>query len=231
MAERGPETLRHGPMKPMGLTNAHKPDSKPYAVVQLRQDNALGTLYNMVGFQTKLKYGEQIRIFRMIPGLENAEFARLGGLHRNTYINSPVLLDSALRLKSRPHLRFAGQITGCEGYVESAAMGLLAGRFAAAEAHGKEPIYPPITTAFGSLLNHITGGHIATVEEGGKHSFQPMNVNFGLFQPLEPGAIERPEGRRFRGKEKAIARKKAMTARALADCRAWLDLERAEAAE
>jgi len=231
MAERGPETLRHGPMKPMGLTNAHKPDEKAYAVVQLRQDNALGTLYNMVGFQTKLKYAEQIRIFRMIPGLENAEFARLGGLHRNTYINSPVLLDQSLRLKSRPNLRFAGQITGCEGYVESAAIGLLAGRFAAAHARSEKPIIPPITTAFGALLNHITGGHIATIEDGGKRSFQPMNINFGLFPPLEPGAIERPEGRRFRGKEKAIAKKKATTARALADCRAWLGLDRAVAAE
>ncbi|WP_127598767.1 methylenetetrahydrofolate--tRNA-(uracil(54)-C(5))-methyltransferase (FADH(2)-oxidizing) TrmFO [Nitratireductor alexandrii] len=232
MAERGPETLRHGPMKPMGLTNAHAPDIKPYAVVQLRQDNALGTLYNMVGFQTKLKYGEQARVLHMIPGLERAEFARLGGVHRNTYINSPVLLDGALQLKSRPGLRFAGQITGCEGYVESAAMGLLAGRFAAAERLGRAAPPPPVTTAFGALLSHITGGHIVSDDEPGKRSFQPMNVNFGLFEPLEPGAIEKPEGRRFRGKEKAIARKKALTGRALADCRAWLGLApRAEAAE
>ncbi|MBZ0164415.1 MAG: methylenetetrahydrofolate--tRNA-(uracil(54)-C(5))-methyltransferase (FADH(2)-oxidizing) TrmFO [Notoacmeibacter sp.] len=230
MAARGIETLRHGPMKPMGLTNAHKPDEKPYAVVQLRQDNALGTLYNMVGFQTKLKYAEQVRIFRTIPGLENADFARLGGLHRNTYINSPVLLDFSLQLKSRPGLRFAGQITGCEGYVESAAIGLLAGRFAAAERLGLAPSLPPATTAFGALLGHITGGHIVTDEEPGKRSFQPMNVNFGLFPPLEPGAIVKPEGRRFRGKEKAIAKKKAVTARALNDAKAWLGLAQATAA-
>lgn len=231
MAERGRETLRHGPMKPMGLTNSHKPDEKPYAVVQLRQDNALGTLYNMVGFQTKLRYGAQTGIFRMIPGLENAEFARLGGLHRNTYLNSPVLLDSTLRLKSRPDIRFAGQITGCEGYVESAAIGLLAGRFAAAEALGEELAPPPVTSAFGALLNHITGGHRVSDDEPGKRSFQPMNVNFGLFPPLEPGAIEKPEGRRFRGKEKALAKKQAMARRALADCAAWLGIEQAAAAE
>ena len=234
MAERGPETLRHGPMKPMGLTNAHNPSVKAYAVVQLRQDNALGTLYNMVGFQTKLKHGEQVRIFRTIPGLENADFARLGGLHRNTYINSPTLLDGSLQLKSRPGLRFAGQITGCEGYVESAAIGLLAGRFAAAERLGRQPALPPATTAFGALLGHITGGHISSDDEPGKRSFQPMNVNFGLFPPLEPGTKLRPddfEGR-FRGKDKSIARKKALSARALADCRAWLGLSpRAEAAE
>jgi methylenetetrahydrofolate--tRNA-(uracil-5-)-methyltransferase len=234
MAERGPETLRHGPMKPMGLTNAHNPSVKAYAVVQLRQDNALGTLYNMVGFQTKLKHGEQVRIFRTIPGLENADFARLGGLHRNTYINSPTLLDGSLQLKSRPGLRFAGQITGCEGYVESAAIGLLAGRFAAAERLGQQPALPPATTAFGALLGHITGGHISSDDEPGKRSFQPMNVNFGLFPPLEPGTKLRPddfEGR-FRGKDKSIARKKALSARALADCRAWLGLSpRAEAAE
>ena len=234
MAERGPETLRHGPMKPMGLTNAHNPSVKAYAVVQLRQDNALGTLYNMVGFQTKLKHGEQVRIFRTIPGLENAEFARLGGLHRNTYINSPTLLDGTLQLKSRPGLRFAGQITGCEGYVESAAIGLLAGRFAAAERLGQQPALPPATTAFGALLGHITGGHISSDDEPGKRSFQPMNVNFGLFPPLEPGTKLRPddfEGR-FRGKDKSIAKKKALSARALADCRAWLGLSpRAEAAK
>jgi methylenetetrahydrofolate--tRNA-(uracil-5-)-methyltransferase len=221
MAERGPETLRHGPMKPMGLTNAHDPAVKPYAVVQLRQDNALGTLYNMVGFQTKLKHGEQTRIFRMIPGLENAEFARLGGLHRNTYINSPVLLDPTLQLKSRPGLRFAGQITGCEGYVESAAIGLLAGRFAAAERLGLAPSRPPLTTAFGALLNHITGGHIVSDDEPGKRSFQPMNVNFGLFPPAD---AVKADGKRLRGKEKTLARRRAITTRALADCRAWLGL-------
>lgn len=224
MAERGRETLRHGPMKPMGLTNAHNPTVKAYAVVQLRQDNALGTLYNMVGFQTKLKYGAQAEIFRMIPGLQNAEFARLGGLHRNTYINSPVLLDRSLTLKSRPGLRFAGQITGCEGYVESASIGLLAGRFAAAERLGREIVPPPPETALGALLGHITGGHLTTDEEPGKRSFQPMNVNFGLFPELEPGSIVRPEGlKRFRGKDKAIAKKKAMSARALSACKTWLE--------
>ena len=229
MAERGVETLRHGPMKPTGLTNAHDPSVKPYAVVQLRQDNALGTLYNMVGFQTKLRHGEQTRIFRMIPGLENAEFARLGGLHRNTYINSPVLLDRTLQLKSRPGLRFAGQITGCEGYVESAAIGLLAGRFAAAARLGRPVEAPPATTALGALLNHITGGHIVSDDEPGKRSFQPMNVNFGLFPPIE---APRTEGKRLRGKDKTVAKKKAMTARALDDCRRWLGLApRAEAAE
>jgi methylenetetrahydrofolate--tRNA-(uracil-5-)-methyltransferase len=234
MSERGPETLRHGPMKPIGLTNAHNPTVKAYAVVQLRQDNALGTLYNMVGFQTKLKHGEQVRIFRMIPGLENAEFARLGGLHRNTYINSPVLLDGSLQLKSRSGLRFAGQITGCEGYVESAAIGLLAGRFAAAERLGNPLALPPVTTAFGALLNHITGGHIVSDDEPGKRSFQPMNVNFGLFPPLEPGTQLKPEGfeGRFRGKDKAVAKRHAITSRAIADCRDWLGLpQRAEAAE
>lgn len=229
MAERGAETLRHGPMKPMGLTNAHDPSVKPYAVVQLRQDNALGTLYNMVGFQTKLRHGEQTRIFRMIPGLENAEFARLGGLHRNTYINSPELLDGTLQLRGRAGLRFAGQITGCEGYVESAAMGLLAGRFAAAERLGRAPSPPPATTAFGALLGHITGGHLSSSDEPGKRSFQPMNVNFGLFPPAE---APKPEGRRLRGKEKTIARRRAITARALEDCRTWLGIApRAVAAE
>jgi methylenetetrahydrofolate--tRNA-(uracil-5-)-methyltransferase len=234
MAERGVETLRHGPMKPMGLTNAHDPATKPYAVVQLRQDNALGTLYNMVGFQTKLKHAEQVRVFRSIPGLENAEFARLGGLHRNTYINSPTLLDGSLQLRSRPGLRFAGQITGCEGYVESAAVGLLAGRFAAAARLGKPIAPPPVTTAFGALLNHITGGHIVSDDEPGKRSFQPMNVNFGLFPPLAAGARLKPEGfeGRFRGKDKALAKKKALSARALADCRNWLGLPAgAQAAE
>ncbi|WP_062233674.1 methylenetetrahydrofolate--tRNA-(uracil(54)-C(5))-methyltransferase (FADH(2)-oxidizing) TrmFO [Aureimonas sp. N4] len=219
MAERGVETLRHGPMKPMGLTNAHQRDIKPYAVVQLRQDNALGTLYNMVGFQTKLKYADQVRIFRSIPGLENAEFARLGGLHRNTYLNSPTLLDGTLRLKSLPRLRFAGQITGCEGYVESASIGLLAGRFAAAEAQGQIVSPPPATTAMGALLGHITGGHLVTDEEPGKRSFQPMNVNFGLFPPI---TIPREEGKRLRGKEKTIAKKMALSARALEHFAAWL---------
>ncbi len=223
MAERGRETLRHGPMKPMGLTNAHNPTVKPYAVVQLRQDNALGTLYNMVGFQTKLRYGTQADIFRMIPGLENAEFARLGGLHRNTYINSPVLLDHSLTLKSRPGLRFAGQITGCEGYVESASIGLLAGRFAAAERKGEAPSLPPATTALGSLLGHITGGHIVSDDEPGKRSFQPMNINFGLFPELTPGSIIKPEGvKRFRGKDKTIMKRQLLSARALADCASWL---------
>ncbi len=230
MAERGVETLRHGPMKPMGLTNAHNPSVKSYAVVQLRQDNALGTLFNMVGFQTKLKHGEQARVFRTIPGLKNAEFARLGGLHRNTYLDSPTLLDATLRLRSRPDLRFAGQITGCEGYVESAAVGLMAGRFAAAEILGQPAAPPPVTTAMGALLAHITGGHLTAEDEPGKRSFQPMNVNFGLFPPMQAPKIE---GRRLRGKEKTLAKKRAMTARALADCRAWLgiDVEQREAAE
>ncbi|RNC94986.1 MAG: methylenetetrahydrofolate--tRNA-(uracil(54)-C(5))-methyltransferase (FADH(2)-oxidizing) TrmFO [Oricola sp.] len=235
MAERGRETLRHGPMKPMGLTNAHRPDEKPYAVVQLRQDNALGTLYNMVGFQTKLRYGAQADIFRTIPGLERAEFARLGGIHRNTYLNSPTLLNADLSLRSRAGLRFAGQITGCEGYVESAAIGLLAGRFAAAERLGGQPDLPPPTTAFGSLLGHITGGHLVADDEPGKRSFQPMNINFGLFPPLEPGAIRKPDGHqgRFRGKDKAMAKKRAMTGRAMADARVWLGTEttHVEAAE
>ncbi|MDD9910639.1 MAG: methylenetetrahydrofolate--tRNA-(uracil(54)-C(5))-methyltransferase (FADH(2)-oxidizing) TrmFO [Ahrensia sp.] len=226
MAERGCETLRHGPLKPMGLTNAHQPDVKPYAVVQLRQDNALGTLYNMVGFQTKLKHGAQADIFRMIPGLEKAEFARLGGLHRNTYLNSPDLLDETLRLKSHPHIRFAGQITGCEGYVESAAIGLLTGRFVSEELAGHAPVLPPETTAFGALLNHITKGHIAYEEDRGRKSFQPMNVNFGLFPPVE---IAKPDGHegRWRGKEKAAAKKHAVTSRALADVERWIGAETA----
>ena len=220
MAERGRETLRYGPMKPVGLTNPHRGE-KPYAVVQLRQDNALGTLFNMVGFQTKLKHGEQVRIFRTIPGLENAEFARLGGLHRNTYINSPRLLDPTLRLKALPRLRFAGQITGCEGYVESAAVGLMAGRFAAAERLGR-PVRPlPGTTALGALIAHITGGHIETVDEGPR-SFQPMNVNFGLFPPLDR-APKAEDGKRLRGSAKAVARKKALTDRARAALAAWLE--------
>ena len=205
MAERGLDTLRFGPMKPVGLIDP-RTGRKPYAVVQLRQDNALGTLWNMVGFQTKLKYVEQIRVFRMIPGLERAEFARLGGLHRNTFINSPRLLDATLRLKATPHLRFAGQITGVEGYVESAAIGLLAGRFAAAEMLGRSPLPPPAETALGALLAHITGGAEA-------ETFQPMNVNFGLFPPLAGPA---------RGKD----RKRAYCERALAACDDWLGLPR-----
>ncbi len=227
MAERGRETLRHGPMKPVGLTNPNNPTVKPYAIVQLRQDNALGTLYNMVGFQTKLKYGAQTAIFRMIPGLQNAEFARLGGLHRNTFLNSPKLLDPSLRLKAMPRLRFAGQITGCEGYVESASVGLLAGRFAAAERLGEAVSLPPPTTAFGALLGHITGGHIVA-EDGPARSFQPMNVNFGLFPPIE---VPKEPGKRLRGAEKTLAKKKALTGRARADAAAWLGLPVAEAAE
>ncbi|MFS8038057.1 methylenetetrahydrofolate--tRNA-(uracil(54)-C(5))-methyltransferase (FADH(2)-oxidizing) TrmFO [Xanthobacter sp. AM11] len=222
MAERGRETLRFGPMKPVGLTNPHAPDVKPYAVVQLRQDNKLGTLYNMVGFQTKLRHGEQARVFRAIPGLETAEFARLGGLHRNTYLNSPRLLDGTLRLKADPRLRFAGQITGCEGYVESAAVGLMAGRFAAAERLGAQIVPPPPTTAHGALLAHITGGHLESETEGAPRSFQPMNVNFGLFPPLAE-APKGEGGKRLRGAEKGLARKKAMAVRALAHMAAWLD--------
>jgi len=201
IASTGPQSLRFGPMKPVGLRDP-RTGRRPWAVVQLRQDNALGTLWNIVGFQTKLKHGEQVRLFRTIPGLHNAEFARLGGLHRNTFLNSPRLLDSTLRLKARPSLRFAGQITGCEGYVESAAVGLLTGRFASAELRGETPSVPPVTTAMGALLNHITGGADAT-------TFQPMNVNFGLFPPIE-GTL--------RGKE----RKQALAARALSDFDRWL---------
>ncbi|MFQ5959384.1 MAG: methylenetetrahydrofolate--tRNA-(uracil(54)-C(5))-methyltransferase (FADH(2)-oxidizing) TrmFO, partial [Alphaproteobacteria bacterium] len=201
-AARGRDTLRFGPLKPVGLTNPHAPEKKPHAVVQLRQDNALGTLYNMVGFQTKLKHGEQTRIFRTIPGLGNARFARLGGLHRNTFLNAPKLLDRELRLKRLPHIRFAGQITGVEGYVESAAIGILAGRFAAAERSGQSAAPPPPTAALGALLAHITGGADAA-------TFQPMNVNFGLFPPLDERA----------GKNE---RKPAYARRALADLDAWL---------
>lgn len=219
MAERGRETPRYGPMKPVGLTNRHKPEEKPYAVVQLRQDNALATLYNIVGFQTKLRYAIQADILRMIPGLETAQFARLGGMHRNTFLNSPVLLDGTLRLKVEPRLRFAGQITGCEGYVESAAMGLLAGRFAAAEKRGEAPSPPPQTTAFGAILNHITGGHIA--DDGSKvRSYQPMNINFGLFPPADP--VRPLDGRRLKGREKTLARRRAIGVRALADLDRWL---------
>ena len=201
MAERGEDTLRYGPMKPVGLDDP-RTGRWPYAVVQLRQDNALGTLWNMVGFQTKLKHGEQVRLFRTIPGLERAEFARLGGLHRNTFINAPQLLDSTLRLKWAPHIRFAGQITGCEGYVESAAIGLLAGRFAAAELSGEALAPPPLTTALGALLGHITGGADAA-------SYQPMNVNFGLFPPIE-------------GRAKKADRKRLYTDRAREDLAIWL---------
>ncbi len=213
MAERGEMTLAFGPMKPVGLTNPHTPGVKPFAVVQLRQDNALGTLYNMVGFQTKLRHGEQTRIFRTIPGLENAEFARLGGIHRNTFLNGPKVLDATLRLKSRPHLRFAGQITGCEGYVESASVGLMAGRFAAAEALGRAIVPPPPTTAMGAMLNHITGGADA-------ETYQPMNVTFGLFPDLPLAEPKKPGGkpRRLKGGD----RKRAHAARALADLEAWL---------
>ncbi|WP_369059145.1 methylenetetrahydrofolate--tRNA-(uracil(54)-C(5))-methyltransferase (FADH(2)-oxidizing) TrmFO [Caulobacter sp. 73W] len=217
MAERGRETLRHGPMKPVGLTNAHNPTVKAYAIVQLRQDNALGTLWNMVGFQTKLKHGVQADVFRMIPGLENAQFARLGGLHRNTFINSPRLLDDQLRLKAQPHLRFAGQVTGVEGYVESAAVGLLAGRFAAAQALGKPLSAPPPTTALGALIAHITGGHL----EGGSGSFQPMNINYGLLPPMEAPKVD-GDGKKVPVKERGRAKKRLMSIRALQDLDAWL---------
>ncbi|MDE2487904.1 MAG: methylenetetrahydrofolate--tRNA-(uracil(54)-C(5))-methyltransferase (FADH(2)-oxidizing) TrmFO [Alphaproteobacteria bacterium] len=222
MAERGRETLRHGPMKPVGLTNAHKPDEKPYAVVQLRQDNALGTLWNMVGFQTKLKHGAQTEVFRMIPGLEKAVFARLGGLHRNTFLNSPRLLDATLRLKADTRLRFAGQVTGVEGYVESAAVGLLAGRFAAAERLQRPAAAPPPTTAMGALIAHITGGHL----EAGAGSFQPMNINYGLLPPLEPPR-HGPDGRRLPPKERGRAKKRLVGERALADLDDWVSEQRA----
>ncbi len=214
MAERGRETLRHGPMKPVGLTNPHAPAVKPHAIVQLRRDNKLGTLYNIVGFQTKMKYGAQADVFRRIPGLENARFARLGGIHRNTFLNSPTLLDDQMRLKSRPHIRFAGQITGVEGYVESAAMGLLAGRLAVDEILGRRSSAPPPTTAMGALVTHITGGADAK-------TFQPMNVNFGLFPPLD-GVRGGRRGRRDRYK--------AYTDRAKSDFRAWLEIRTATAA-
>ncbi|CCE07074.1 conserved hypothetical protein [Bradyrhizobium sp. STM 3843] len=221
MAERGHETLRHGPMKPVGLTNPHNPTVKPYAIVQLRQDNKLGTLYNMVGFQTKLKYGAQQQVFRSIPGLEKAEFARLGGLHRNTFLNSPKLLDAQLRLRAQPRLRFAGQMTGCEGYVESASIGLIAGLYAAADARGQQLAPPPPTTALGALLGHITGGHIETIDAGTR-SFQPMNINFGLFPPLASAPTKKPDGTRLRGNEKTVAKKQALSARALADLDRWI---------
>jgi methylenetetrahydrofolate--tRNA-(uracil-5-)-methyltransferase len=219
MAERGRETLRHGPLKPFGLTNVHRPAVKPYAVIQLRQDNALGTLFNMVGIQTKLRHADQLALFRTIPGLEKAEFARLGGLHRNTFLNSPKLLDSQLRLKMMPRLRFAGQITGCEGYVESAAIGLIAGRLAAAEALGRRFEPPPPTTAIGALLNHITGGHIEVIDQG-PPSFQPMNVNFGLFPPLPETSVE--IGKTRLGNDRRMSRKQALSARAKHDLESWL---------
>lgn len=220
MAERGRETLRWGPLKPVGLTNPRNPTVKSYAIVQLRQDNALGTLWNMVGFQTKLKYRKQADIFRMIPGLQNAQFARLGGLHHNTFLNSPRVLTREMRLKADPRLRFAGQITGVEGYVESAAMGLMAGRFAAADFHGRTLDAPAPTTAMGALIAHITGGHLAAEGEHGPRSFQPMNVNFGLFPPV---SIEKPEGHvgRWKSTEKTLAKKKATSERALTDIMAW----------
>ena len=216
MAERGRETLRYGPMKPVGLTNAHRPEDKPWAVVQLRQDNALGTLWNMVGFQTKLKHGAQTEVFRMIPGLERAVFARLGGLHRNTFLNSPRLLDRQLRLKAMPRLRFAGQVTGVEGYVESAAIGLVAGRLAAAERLGRPLEAPPGTTAMGALVNHITGGHL----DGGRGSFQPMNINYGLMPPVETPKRD-ADGRRLGAKVRSKGRKLAMGERALEDLAVW----------
>lgn len=218
MAERGRKTLSFGPMKPVGLTDPKNPNVKPYAIVQLRQDNKLGTLYNMVGFQTKLTYGEQKRVFRMIPGLEAAEFARLGGIHRNTFINSPKLLDKTLRLKAMPRLRFAGQITGCEGYVESAAVGLMAGRFAAAERLGQAPAMPPETTSIGAILNHVTGGADA-------ETFQPMNANFGLFPPLDTDEL--PKKQRPRGRD----RKARLSERALNDLDAWIAGDASLAAE
>ena len=213
MAERGRETLRHGPMKPVGLTNPHDPQTKAYAVVQLRRDNALGTLYNIVGFQTKMKYGAQTDVFRMIPGLQNASFARLGGIHRNSFINSPTLLDDQMRLKSRPNIRFAGQITGVEGYVESAAMGLLAARLAVAEMTGQSLAPVPPTTATGALVTHITGGAEAK-------TFQPMNVNFGLFPPIDA------KGGRKGRRERYLA----YTERAKADWQAWLGQSALDAA-
>jgi methylenetetrahydrofolate--tRNA-(uracil-5-)-methyltransferase len=217
MAQRGRETPRYGPMKPVGLTNPNRPGEKAHAVVQLRQDNALGSLWNMVGFQTKLKHAAQTEIFRTIPGLEKAVFARLGGLHRNTFLNSPSLLDTRLRLRADTRLRFAGQITGVEGYVESAAVGLLAGRLAAAERRGVSLALPPVTTALGALIGHITGGHV----ESGARSFQPMNINYGLLPPME-AARSAEDGRRFQRGERGRAKKRAMSLRALADLDAWI---------
>jgi len=218
MAARGAETLRWGPMKPVGLTNRHNPTVKAHAIVQLRQDNALGTLYNMVGFQTKMKYGTQAEIFKAIPGLENAVFARLGGIHRNTFINSPKLLNNQLQLNSRPDIRFAGQIMGVEGYVESAALGLITGRMAAAQAAGNTYPVPPLTTAMGSLVEHVTGGYMT----GPKSKFQPMNVNFGLFPPIAEEIIyPKVNGKRLRGKDKTRYRKSLLAKRALNDIQGW----------
>jgi methylenetetrahydrofolate--tRNA-(uracil-5-)-methyltransferase len=231
MAERGRDTLRFGPMKPVGLDDP-RTGRWPHAVVQLRQDNALGTLWNMVGFQTKLKHAEQVRVFRTIPGLENAEFARLGGLHRNTYLNSPKLLDRSLRLKAMPRLRFAGQITGVEGYVESAAMGLLAGRFVAAEALGRVGEAPPATTALGALINHITGGHLLS-DDGDRasaRSFQPMNINYGLIPDLDRQPTHDQNGMRLKGPERGREKKRAMSRRALADLAGWLGSDELSAA-
>ena len=211
MAERGEETLAYGPMKPIGLTNPHSQE-QPYSVVQLRPDNKEDTLRNMVGFQTKLKYGEQQRIFRMIPGLENAEFARLGGIHKNTFIKSPILLDEFLRLKKRPNIRFAGQITGCEGYIESACVGYMAGYFAACQIKGENPILPPRNTAFGSMLNHL-------IDDTNIEDFQPMNINFGIFPTISG---ERTANGKFR-KIKGMDRKKAYSERALKEINQWLD--------
>jgi methylenetetrahydrofolate--tRNA-(uracil-5-)-methyltransferase len=225
MAERGRETPRHGPMKPVGLTNPHNPTVKPYAVVQLRQDNLLGTLWNMVGFQTKLKHAAQVEVFRTIPGLQNAVFARLGGIHRNTFLNSPKVLDGSLRLKAEPRLRFAGQVTGVEGYVESAAMGLMAGRLAAADSFGRTETPPPPTTALGALLSHVTGGHLL----GPTLTFQPMNINYGLLPPLEEVPSEPGAQRSGRG-ERGRARKYGLSLRALRDLDAWLDGPAAQAA-
>jgi methylenetetrahydrofolate--tRNA-(uracil-5-)-methyltransferase len=222
MAERGRETLRWGPMKAVGLTNPRDPMVKAHAIVQLRQDNALGTLFNMVGFQTKLKHGAQAEIFRMIPGLHNAQFARLGGLHRNTFLNSPRLLDAGLRLKADPRLRFAGQITGVEGYVESAATGLLAGRFAAAERLGGGVTAPPATTALGALIAHITGGHLDDGMSGRAKSFQPMNINYGLLPPMEAPKLDEA-GAKIPLKERGRAKKRLMSLRALEDLDAWLE--------
>jgi methylenetetrahydrofolate--tRNA-(uracil-5-)-methyltransferase len=206
-------------MKPVGLTNPRNPTVKPYAIVQLRQDNALGTLWNMVGFQTKMRYGIQAEIFRMIPGLENAQFARLGGLHRNTFLNSPKVLGPDLKLKADPRIRFAGQVTGVEGYVESAACGLIAGRLAAAESRGGTMPTPPPTTALGALIAHITGGHLEAESYSGARSFQPMNINFGLFPEVQ---VVRPEGAaRWRGPEKTMAKRRAITSRALEDLKDW----------
>jgi methylenetetrahydrofolate--tRNA-(uracil-5-)-methyltransferase len=225
MAERGRETLRHGPMKPVGLTNPRDPLVKAYAIVQLRQDNALGTLWNMVGFQTKLKHGAQAEVFRMIPGLQNAQFARLGGLHRNTFLNSPHLLDGQLRLRADKRLRFAGQVTGVEGYVESAAIGLLTGRLAAAERLGAPLRTPPATTALGALAAHITGGFL----QGGG-AFQPMNINYGLLPPMD-APRKHADGTKIPQTERGRAKKQLMSQRALDDLDAWLGEGRLQAAE